>query len=549
MSRKSLAIIVLIIMLIAAVQLPLATAGSGSSDSIRDLVDQDEITGYTDAITSISDSHYAYRVAGSAGANETASYIYSKFEDLGLDCRYQNYSFTNWDLYERPSLVIDIDGNWSTATDQVEIGSFTCESYSYWSNQSDKISGMVYLPLPAVDSMTEFMEMYHLPYMYWSSYNLTDRVVIVPKEVVYNNYILQTLINKLRSEGPAAVVFSYYYSYFEDMPDMQQASAGGLPMSYYGDYLWESGLACGIVNYSDGRYLRSLIDSGSPQADLNINSTIYQGVQSNVIASIAGAKDPEKQLLITAHYDSVMCSGYIDNAAGIAALLETARVMKAAYDGGTWSPEISVVFVAFSGEELGMVGSSYYVTATDLTDIVAVINLDCVGGLTMQCSHPGEGARIGVDELFKKVADEEDVPFEYIASVSSDQESFLVPGSAIQKVFGVWNVRFSLSQSISVENSVCVSSAPLTMSEAKNGQIGLIHTRFDTSDPDGFGYWNADERLYEQTRVIVGVSVLLLNGEYQNDISDPTWQPYIFAVVIILAVVLVLYVFRSKVKN
>jgi hypothetical protein len=72
-------------------------------------------------------------------------------------------------------------------------------------------------------------------------------------------------------------------------------------------------------------------------------------------------------------------NGADDNASGTAALLEIARRLS------THRPARTIVFVAFSGEELGVLGSTYYVrhpAPQPVDSIYAMLNLDMVGRLT-----------------------------------------------------------------------------------------------------------------------------------------------------------------------
>ncbi len=93
-------------------------------------------------------------------------------------------------------------------------------------------------------------------------------------------------------------------------------------------------------------------------------------------------------VVVTAHYDGVgvrqpdatgdsIYNGADDDASGTAALLEVARALARVEP----APRRSVAFVAFSGEELGLVGSWWFVEHLPpaLSDIVANVNLDMVG--------------------------------------------------------------------------------------------------------------------------------------------------------------------------
>ncbi|MGI0042931.1 MAG: M28 family metallopeptidase, partial [Nitrososphaeraceae archaeon] len=89
-------------------------------------------------------------------------------------------------------------------------------------------------------------------------------------------------------------------------------------------------------------------------------------------------------IIISAHYDSRMedinnstarAPGANDNASGVSALLEVARILSDV------SLNHSIIFVLFSGEEQGKWGSTYYADYIDKTDVDLdlLINLDMVG--------------------------------------------------------------------------------------------------------------------------------------------------------------------------
>lgn len=85
--------------------------------------------------------------------------------------------------------------------------------------------------------------------------------------------------------------------------------------------------------------------------------------------STEGALDPERK--------NVIRRGADDNASGTAAVLELARLF------ATAPPKRSLVFVTFSGEEMGLLGSEYFVmhSPLPLDSAVAMINFDMVGRL------------------------------------------------------------------------------------------------------------------------------------------------------------------------
>ena len=115
----------------------------------------------------------------------------------------------------------------------------------------------------------------------------------------------------------------------------------------------------------------------------------------NVVGVLEGS-DPvlkNENIVIGAHYDHLgrggegsgslspnsgdIHHGADDNASGTAGLLELARVFSSQQP----RPKRTLIFIAFGGEEEGLLGSAYYVNhpVTPLTNTVAMINMDMIG--------------------------------------------------------------------------------------------------------------------------------------------------------------------------
>lgn len=122
----------------------------------------------------------------------------------------------------------------------------------------------------------------------------------------------------------------------------------------------------------------------------------YGTMVNNVVAVLPGKSKPEELIIFSAHFDHVGTEGtnpypYIksknpergdkiynganDNASGVSALIALAR-----YFGALHNNERTILFVAFNGEELGMLGSTALASAMNPESIVAVINLEMLGG-------------------------------------------------------------------------------------------------------------------------------------------------------------------------
>ena len=124
----------------------------------------------------------------------------------------------------------------------------------------------------------------------------------------------------------------------------------------------------------------------------------YEGNPSspNIIATQWGTKYPDKYIVCGSHYDSERSGhggqeapGADDNATGVATVLETARILS------EHNFEYSIIYCAFSAEEIGLIGSEAYAkSCADIGyDIVAYFNNDMNGYL-----HPGN--EIHVDLIY-----------------------------------------------------------------------------------------------------------------------------------------------------
>ncbi|TWI05360.1 M28 family metallopeptidase [Aerolutibacter ruishenii] len=124
---------------------------------------------------------------------------------------------------------------------------------------------------------------------------------------------------------------------------------------------------------------------------VDLKSTIAEKSSRNVVAVLPGSKHPDETVVYMAHWDHLgnhadanaassgedhVYNGAVDNATGVAGILEIAE----AFAKQNPAPERSVVFLAVTLEESGLLGSKYYVAhpTFPLAKTVAVINLDAM---------------------------------------------------------------------------------------------------------------------------------------------------------------------------
>lgn len=166
-------------------------------------------------------------------------------------------------------------------------------------------------------------------------------------------------------------------------PELDQAAA------YIAQQFQQAGLRPGG---GENSYFQSWQqDVGKPKGKITLRNVI--GILPGRNPQLAG-----QSLIIGAHYDHLGTGwpdvraanrgkihyGADDNASGIAVMLELARQIAT-----HWQPQRTVIFVAFTGEEAGLLGSAHYLDNPQpdypLNGIFAMLNLDTVGRLG---SHP-----------------------------------------------------------------------------------------------------------------------------------------------------------------
>ena len=119
-------------------------------------------------------------------------------------------------------------------------------------------------------------------------------------------------------------------------------------------------------------------------ASLSFENDIARKASKNVIGVMKGTKRPDEYVLYTAHWDHLgrctaaadgddICNGAVDNATGTAALVALAEGYTKA-----GAPDRSVVFLAVTAEESGLLGSKYYAEnpVFPLSQTVGGVNMD-----------------------------------------------------------------------------------------------------------------------------------------------------------------------------
>lgn len=168
-------------------------------------------------------------------------------------------------------------------------------------------------------------------------------------------------------EAKAAKYIAYWFE-----------KAGLQPKGGNGSYLQPFGVVIqyeGVPHQTTARNVAGFLDNGAAQ-------TIIIGAHYDHLGKgyQSGSLTPDSQALIH--------NGADDNASGVAGIIELARY----FAGNKVKEKYNLLFIAFSGEELGLLGSKFYANhpTIPMESVAMMINMDMVGRL-----DEGKGLTIG----------------------------------------------------------------------------------------------------------------------------------------------------------
>jgi len=168
-------------------------------------------------------------------------------------------------------------------------------------------------------------------------------------------------------------------------------------MEYLGLFLVAPSIASEIFNKSYEKLNQTIKqkEAGNPDAlkkvkngkiTFNINQVVTDFSSANVLGFMEGSDLKDELVVISAHYDhigkrdSLINNGADDNGSGTSAIMEIAEAFSIAKKDGN-GPRRSILFVAFTGEEKGLLGSEYYskFPVIPLSQTIVDLNIDMIG--------------------------------------------------------------------------------------------------------------------------------------------------------------------------
>lgn len=331
-------------------------------------------------IEELASEKYAGRLTGTEGNRLSAAYITNYFKEIGLespeglDDYKQYYTQKVRMINSTPILeIVDKDGN-------------VINSFKY-----------IKQFLPGIGGINEIKGEVTAPVFYLSSPDdyaagnekLIGKIIIGPEDIVNE---INLAINKQGDLSAFEWIMSKKNGVKGMIAEQKLTNPSRLqkyfPVSVHTYNIDRSDESKGLIQMAcDSPAFNEIAreaENGS-LVHMKIDYSIEEVEVPNIIGMISGADEKKKNeyIIISAHFDHVgdnkdgtYNAGALDNASGVAAMMEIARVLK----DSKIAPAKTILFIAFNGEESGLYGSKYYTENPVFPlDNTVVINMDMVG--------------------------------------------------------------------------------------------------------------------------------------------------------------------------
>lgn len=370
------------------------------------------------------------RFSGSPEEMKAAEYIKSEFEKFGLKPAFDGKWFQEFPFIEKVEMTKKntLQLNTSGKKKQLKAGK---EFVTLGFSGNSKVSGEVVFVGYGISAPK-------LNYDDYEGIDVKGKIVIIMKnhpehdssKSEFDKFItLRNKANTAKDKGAAGIIVVNGFApknddeislpKYDGAPAMKDFPVVQLKRDVVDEILKSAGL-----NYGE---LQTKIDSNKkPNSLLLTNlkvelSTEIKEIEKKAhnVGGLLEGTDPSLKnefIVIGAHYDhlgidqlkessmdksakSQVHNGADDNASGTAGVLEVAEKFASVKNG----LKRSILFLAFSGEELGILGSTYYTNnpSVDIKNIIAMLNMDMIGRLNAESNLTIIGS--GTSSIWKEL--------------------------------------------------------------------------------------------------------------------------------------------------
>ena len=381
-------------------------AAAKLSSAERKAADSVKLETIRELTTTLSSKEFEGRGTGQPGADKAAQFMAERFARLGLKPAGENGSYLQAIKFRSAQVMPE---------SSVKLGDVTLqhrEDYivlpPYTSDKVDVTGGLVFAGFGAASAELKRDD--------FAGLELKDKIVVImagrpdgidpaawgratnPQSRALNVFGRGALAMVVANAGTQAQPFSTIANYISRrrvslasgtsanfrIPPVLLASNAAMEKLFAGS---DTTFAQALEKAKRGESVsRDLGKTGA----LALRFKLFEAPSSNVVAVLEGS-DPklkEEAVVYTAHYDAygiegdgTIYPGAADNALGTATIIAIAEALAKAYPKPASRPRRSIIFLAVTGEEYGLLGAEHWVRnpTWPLSKIAADINFDGIG--------------------------------------------------------------------------------------------------------------------------------------------------------------------------
>jgi Zn-dependent M28 family amino/carboxypeptidase len=319
-------------------------------DTLLPCIQQRELWEHMQAFQAIADANpgldgHPSRNSGEPGYLKSALYVKDKMEAAGYDVTLQPYNFTYTSFVGTPT--------WSESTPQSRSFQLVTDWNPGTSNgdADANIQPAGGIIIPPTDTPTSTSGCTSADF---NPNTMSGKIALIQRGGC--NFGVKVL--NAQAAGAVGVVI---FNEGNKNPDRTAVINGSLLDANNNPFVPDIPVA--FTSFAIGNTLYGQYQAGTPpHMSLSIHVVIDPNRDDwNVIAESKGG-DKNHVLVVDAHLDAIYGAGMLDNASGSATILEIAEMMKKV------NPRNKLRFIWFGGEELGLLGSQFYVNNLSSTE-------------------------------------------------------------------------------------------------------------------------------------------------------------------------------------
>ena len=321
-----------------------------TADKLLPCIQQADLWEHMKAFQAIADANpgldgHPSRNSGEPGYLESALYVKRKMESAGYDVTLQPYKFTYTSFVGTPT--------WSESTPTSRSFALVTDWNPGTSNgdadANIQPSGGIKIPPTETPTSTSGCTSAD-----FDPATMSGKIALIQRGGC--NFGVKVL--NAKDAGAVGVVI---FNEGNSNPDRTAVINGSLLDANNNPFVPEIPVA--FTSFGIGKSLYDEYQAGTPpHMTLSVHVVIDPNRDDwNVIAESKGG-DKNHVLVVDAHLDAIYGAGMLDNASGSATILEIAEMMK------NVTPRNKLRFIWFGGEELGLLGSEFYVNNLSSTE-------------------------------------------------------------------------------------------------------------------------------------------------------------------------------------